>query len=236
MTEERRQPIAVAFVHHAWSIVLLVAARSPSRRRPRTIRCPRGTTGRRRRPSSASSRTSRPRGARISSRTRTGSPRSTTTARSGRSNPITTRSRSRSTGSRPWPPTIPSGRTRRRSATFSTATSRRSWRARPAIASSSSRPRTRGCRPRSSSGSSRSGSRRRGTRASSGRTRSWPIGRCRNCSRISRPAGSRLVHRLRRRRRVHAALGRAGVRHPPRAGDRQQHQGEIRARARTGRR
>ena len=45
------------------------------------------------------------------------------------------------------------------------------------------------------------------------------------------PARERLqdFHRLRRRDRVHAALGGEGLRHPPRAGRRQQHQDEVRA-------
>ena len=51
------------------------------------------------------------------------------------------------------------------------------------------------------------------------------------------PAGQRLqdLHRLRRRRRVHAALGRAGLRHPARAGDRQHHQGRSTSCATAGR-
>ena len=50
------------------------------------------------------------------------------------------------------------------------------------------------------------------------------------------PAGERLqdLHRLRRRRGVHAPLDREGLRHPSRAGRGEQHQDEVRAARRRG--
>ena len=83
--------------------------------RPRTTRCRPGPMGGR--SGDRPVRRRREEGGRPGFGPRRGSDRrrSTTTARSGRSSPITTRWRSRSTGSRPSPPSTPSGRKSRHS-------------------------------------------------------------------------------------------------------------------------
>ena len=111
---------------------------------------------------------------------RSGSPPSTTTARSGREQPYLRPGRLRARpGQGPGRRRTPSGRTSRRSRPCSRATSRRSWPARPRdrlelVARQPRRDDDRGVRP----DRQRTGWRRPGIPGSSGRTPSWSISRC----------------------------------------------------------
>ena len=153
------------------------------------------------------------------------SPSSTTTARSGPSSRCTSSSSSCSTGSRRWPPSIPSGRRSSRSRPSSKGDMKAALAAR-----------REGAR-RADRGHAHRHDHRR-VRARPSRTGSTTA----QHPRFKRPytelvyqpmlellaylRGQRLqdLHRVRRRHRVHAAVGRAGLRHPARAGRRQQRQ------------